>query len=351
MYIPSYLVAILATAIPQVVSQNQQPILSPQETISQPLLGFGTWNLKISPENTTAVVSLAIETGYRQIDGAAIYGNEVAVGKGIKQGLEKVGLKRGDIWVTSKLWNNHHGDYETVEAGLNQTLKDLGLDYVDLYLMHWPVGSSSGSNKLDYVKTWKSMIDLPKSKVLNIGISNFSPSQLEDLISKTGIKPAAHQMEMHPYLQQTAWLATHQALGISVTAYSPLANSNPTYDPSATHYCSSSLSSFFSSLFTGGQKRASPTPLLKNPVLEEIAERRNCTTAQVALAFGMGRGTSVIPKSSHAERIVEDYEAINCELGITDEVQLKALGVETVHRFNNPSKSWGFKLFDGLDDA
>lgn len=263
--------AVLATAISPIFSQIQQPIFSSKETISQPLIGFGTWNLKVSPENTTAVVSLAIETGYRQIDCAAIYGNQIAVGKGIKEGLEKVGLKREDIWVTSKLWNDHHGDYETAEAGLNQTLKDLGLDYLDLYLMHWPVGTSTKKPKLDYVDTWKSMIDLPKSKVLNIGVSNFSPKQLKDLISETGVKPAVHQMEMHPYLQQTSWLATHQALGISVTAYSPLANSNPIYDPSVSHHCFS-VSSFFSSLFASNEKKTTPTPLLKNPVLLEIAE-------------------------------------------------------------------------------
>lgn len=106
MYIPSQFIVVLATVIPQVLSQSQQPIFRPQRTISQPLIGFGTWNLKISPENTTAVVSLAIETGYRQIDCAAIYGNQVAVGKGIKEGLQKVGLRREDIWVTSKLWND-----------------------------------------------------------------------------------------------------------------------------------------------------------------------------------------------------------------------------------------------------
>lgn len=220
--------------------------------------------------------------------------------------------------------------------------------------MHWPVGTSTKQPKLDYVDTWESMIDLPKNKVLNIGISNFSPSQLKDLISETGVKPAVHQMEMHPYLQQTSWLATHQALGISVTAYSPLANSNPIYDPSASHHCSSSssfVSSMFSSLLSSDKKKTTPTPLLKNPILKEIAERRNCSTAQVALAWGMGRGTSVIPKSSHEQWIKEDYEAVDCELGIADEVQLKALGVETVKRFSNPSKNWGVKLFDGLDDA
>ncbi len=219
--------------------------------------------------------------------------------------------------------------------------------------MHWPVGTSTKKPKLDYVDTWKSMIDLSKNRVLNIGVSNFSPGQLNDLISETGVKPAVHQMEMHPYLQQTSWLATHRALGISVTAYSPLANSNPTYDPAATNHCSSS-SSFIASIFSSllsRNKKITPTPLLKNTIVKEIAERRNCSTAQVALAWGMGRGTSVIPKSSHEQWIKEDYEAVDCKLSIADEIQLKALGVETVKRFNNPSKSWGVKLFNGLDDA
>ncbi|KUJ10149.1 Aldo/keto reductase [Mollisia scopiformis] len=347
MYFSTILLAVTAAVSPT-LAQTQQPIIVPQETISQPLLGFGTWNLKVSPENTSAVVSLAIQTGYRQIDCAAIYGNEKAVGKGIADGLEKAKLNRNEIWVTSKLWNDHHGDYETVEEALNQTLKDLGLEYVDLYLMHWPVTTSSKEPKLDYVKTWKSMANLPKAKVLNVGVSNFSPEQLRHLVTETGIKPAVHQMEMHPYLQQTSWLATHQALGISVTAYSPLGNSNPTYDPSST--CSkTSLLSFLSSLFTGDKQ--TPPPLLKNPTIQAIADRRKCTTAQVALSWGMGRGTSVIPKSKHEKWIVENYESLKCELGVVDLVELKKVGVDWTTRYNNPSKGWGVKLFEGLEDA
>jgi alcohol dehydrogenase (NADP+) len=229
--------------------------------------------------------------------------------------------------------------------------------------MHWPVSSSSGKTELDYVKvspnnishlfdpltnfilqTWKSLIDLPKSKVLNIGISNFSPKQLRHLISETGVKPAAHQMELHPYLQQSSWIATHQTLGISVTAYSPLGNSNPTY-----HHSSSS-SSFPFSLFLSKDKK-SPPSLLQNKVLKKIAERRHCTAAQVALSWGIGRGTSVIPKSSHEKWIKENYESLKCELGVVDLVELKEIGVEYLTRFNNPSKGWRVRLFKGLDDA
>ena len=178
------------------------------------------------------------------------------------------------------------------------------------------------------------MIALPKSKVLNIGISNFSPSQLRELISKTGVKPFAHQMELHPYLQQSARLTAHEALGIAVTAYSPLANSNPTYDPKDD---------------PKDDKNSLPPPLLRNEVVRQIAEDRNCTTAQVALAWGIGRGTSVIPKSSHAQYIKEDFEALDCELEIADLAKLKLLGTEFLHRFSNPSKQWNVELFDGLE--
>jgi len=322
------LLAFLSCSIAPVWSlEAQQPVAAPQ-TISQPFIGFGTWNLRISPSNTTDAVSEAIQAGYRQIDCAAIYGNEKEVGKGIADGLKKANITRDQIWITSKLWNDHHEDPALVEAGLKQTLRDLGLDYLDLYLMHWPVGNEPGSKgvHLDYVQTWRAMIALPKSKALNIGISNFSPEQLKNIIKETGVRPFAHQMELHPYLQQSAWVAEHQALGISITAYSPLGNSNPTYKDSD-----------------------NPPPLLKNDIVTEIAENRGCTPAQVALAWGMGRRTSVIPKSSHPERIIENLGAMECKLQYQDLVKLRFMGRKFLTRFNNPSDGWGIPLFEGLD--
>jgi diketogulonate reductase-like aldo/keto reductase len=194
------------------------------------------------------------------------------------------------------------------------------------------------------------MIDLPKSKVLNIGVSNFSPKQLRRLISKTGVKPAVHQMELHPYLQQSVWVASHEALGISVTAYSPLGNSNPTYHQSSALSSCGSSSWFPWYLFSSKTKKW-PPPLLDNKTIKEIAERRNCTAAQVALSWGVGRGVSVIPKSKHEKWIKENYDSLNCELGVVDLVELKKVGAEYLTRFNNPSKGWGVKLFEGLDDA
>lgn len=151
-------------------------------------------------------------------------------------------------------------------------------------------------------------------------------------------------MELHPYLEQEAWIAANQALGISVTAYSPLGNSNPTY-----HSFFRSPVSFFSSLWKIKEK--TPPPLLENEVLKDIAERRNCTPAQVALKWGMGRGTSVIPKSSHAEWIRENFESERCLLRVEDLVRLRGVGRKWLTRFNNPSKNWGVELFEGLDGA
>jgi len=322
------LLTFLAWSIaPAWAQEVQQPIAVPQ-TISQPLIGFGTWNLRVSPSNTTDAVSEAIQAGYRQIDCATIYGNEKEVGKGIADGLKKANITRDQIWVTSKLWNDHHEDPALVEAGLKKTLEDLGLDYLDLYLMHWPVGNEASSKKvhLDYVQTWRAMIALPKSKALHIGVSNFSPKQLKDIIQETGVKPFAHQMELHPYLQQSAWVAEHQALGISITAYSPLGNMNPIY-----------------------KDDDNPPPLLTNDIVTEIAEKRSCTPAQVSLAWGMGRRTSVIPKSSHPEYIAENLGAMECKLSYEDLVKLRFMGRKYLTRFNNPSKSYGIQLFEGLD--
>ncbi|KAF1952656.1 Aldo/keto reductase [Byssothecium circinans] len=317
-------------------NKQQSLNLAPQG-IGQPLIGFGTWNLKESPENTTSAVAIAIEAGYRQIDCAAAYGNEKEVGKGIAKGLEKAGLKREEIWITSKLWNDHH-DPDRVEAGLNQTLSDLGLDYLDLYLMHWPVGKgpTDESYRFDYYTTWQAMIKLlDTGRVRHIGVCNFAPMELLDLIRNTAVKPAVHQMELHPYLPQTKWIRMHQEHGISITAYSPLGNMNPTYGDRSRRPLTT-------------QNKA--PLLLKNKVVVEIAEKRECTPAQVVLAWGISRGTSVIPKSKHEEYIKENLEAQKCMLEERDLDALGELGEEPV-RFNNPSKGWNVELFQGLQDS
>lgn len=168
--------------------------------------------------------------------------------------------------------------------------------------------------------------------VHHIGVSNFSPSQLQDLLSSPNIteSPEFHQMEMHPYLHQNEFLQWHKDHAINVTAYSPLANLNPTYD-------------------SPNDKDHGPPMLLENKVLLEMANRRGCTPAQVALAWGMQRGTSVIPKSAHVDRIQENYGSLECKLTFQDHDVIGELGHKALTRYNNPSKSWGVDLYDGLD--
>jgi alcohol dehydrogenase (NADP+) len=299
--------------------------LTPSSPSSIPLLGFGTWNLKISERNTTTAVSAAIQAGYKHIDCAAIYGNEKEVGEGIKRGLETTGQRREDIWVTSKLWNDHHVSDKVADA-LQKTLGDLGLDYLDLYLMHWPVASAGGKNTIDYLETWHAMSAIPSFKARYVGVSNFDPKQLKDLIAKSSVKPAIHQFELHPYLQQTEWVQWHKDNGINVTAYSPLANLNPIY---------------------GG--KATPPSLLENEDISKIAKSRGCTNAQVALAWGMGRKTSVIPKSSHVGRIKENLESTECNLEKEDYSTIKGIANKHTKRFNNPSDGWGVPLYEDLE--
>lgn len=290
-----------------------------------PLLGFGTWNLK--EKNTSEAVSWAIQVGYRHIDCAAIYGNEEEVGKGIADGLQKVGLKRENLWITSKLWNDHHAP-EAVKEALDVSLTKLGLDYLDLYHMHWPVSSGAGGkNQIYYLKTWEAMSEqLKAGKTRHIGVSNFSPAQLEDLLNNTSTPPQVHQFEVHPYLQQTEFLDWHSKRGIHVTAYSPLGGTNPTYKE--------------------GDK---PEPLLRSTTVNKIAAKRGCTPAQVALQFGISRGTSVIPKSVKKDHIESNFNATRCVLKKQDFKKLADLGAYH-HRYNNPAKSWDVPLYEGLED-
>ncbi len=167
-------------------------------------------------------------------------------------------------------------------------------------------------------------------KVRKIGVSNFSPKQLQDLIARSTIKPYAHQFELHPYLQQVDWVQWHKDHDIHVTAYSPLANLNPIYE-------------------APGKTKDTPPSLLENEDITKIAKERGCTNAQVALKWGMGRGTSVIPKSSHADRIQENFASLNCILGVEDYAVVEKLGHKYLKRYNNPSKGWDVPLYDGLE--
>jgi L-glyceraldehyde reductase len=272
-----------------------------------PEIGLGTWLSK--PKEVETAVEIAVKNGYRHLDLAMVYGNQDEVGAALKKVIPSV-VKREELFLTSKLWNSAHKP-EEVEKELDETLKQLGTDYLDLYLIHWAVAFAPGDglfpedpNKPGWVKldletslidTWKAMIALPKSKVRAIGVSNFTVEQLEAIIKATGVVPAMNQVEAHPLLQQDELVEYCKSKNIKITAYSPLGN-NQFGKPKITDH----------------------------PVVTAIAKKLNATPAQVLVAWGVYRGYAVVPKSVQEERIIsnfqqvkldkEDYEAIT-EIG------------------------------------
>ncbi|KAJ4342449.1 hypothetical protein N0V87_001068 [Didymella glomerata] len=294
-----------------------------------PAIGFGTWQDKDAQE---PAVTHALKAGYRHIDTARIYGTEAAVGNAIK----KSGIPRDQIFITTKLWNHmHHPD--DVEAALDASLKDLGTDYVDLYLMHWPSPFARGSESFpkdangktkpgstDYVATYKAMEALQKAgKARAIGVSNFSRAELSRLIDETSTVPAAHQIECHPYLQQREFTAWHRERGIHVTHYSPFGNQNDIYDSGK-----------------GIGK------LMDDAVLVEIGKKHGKSGAQVALAWGIAQGHSVIPKSKTESRIAHNLEG---DFALPAEDVERIAGIDKKLRFNDPSKNFGWEFYADLD--
>jgi len=294
-----------------------------------PAIGFGTWQDKDAQEGA---VLEALKAGYRHIDTARIYGTEPAVGKAIKES----GIPRSEIFITTKLWNHqHHPD--DVEPACDASLKDLGVDFLDLYLMHWPVAFARGDSMFpkdknqktingdtDFVETYKAMEKLVKSgKCKAIGISNFSKGEVERLLKETSIVPAAHQMELHPYLQQHAFDEFHKSKGIHVTQYSPFGNQNPIY--------------------SGGQEMGK---LIDDPTLAEIGKKYNKTGAQVALAWGIAHERTVIPKSKTPARIKDNLGG-DFKLDAADVKKIDSIDKKL--RFNDPSGNFGWNLYSDLD--
>ncbi|EKX50778.1 hypothetical protein GUITHDRAFT_157250 [Guillardia theta CCMP2712] len=239
-----------------------------------PSLGLGTWLSKRG--EVRDAVREAIKMGYRHLDAAWIYGNEDEVGKGIADCIKEGIVRREDLFVTSKLWNTFH-DPEDVPKALNDSLNKLGLEYLDLYLIHWPLAFKR-----------------------SIGVSNFGIGGLKSLLSRSTIKPAVNQVEGHPYLEQWPLLKFCKEQKIAVTAYSPLGS------PGRYSYtCNGSAVIDHSNR----DVKASGEPhLLSEPSVIRIAGSLNCTPAQVLLLWGWHRGTIVIPKSVTKRRLQENLE-------------------------------------------
>ncbi|KAH6652809.1 aldo/keto reductase [Truncatella angustata] len=287
-----------------------------------PQLGLGTW--LSNRDNVAHAVEYALNTGYNHIDAAWIYRNEDKTGRGIAAS----GISRKDIWVTSKLWNFHHRAAEAHTA-IATTIENLGVGYLDLYLIHWPVAFVPGEgNKLDkettLVDTWRVLEDLVRANLTRyIGVSNFAKKDVQAILDVCEICPYAHEFETHPYLQQQDFVDWHKEVGLKVIAYSPLANTNPIYHKDV-------------------------TPLLKNPFWVDLAAKKNATVAQTAIAWGFARGTIVIPKSEHEKYLDQNRESQ--EITFTKEELKEIAKHDKKIRLSNPGKNWGVPLFSDLDD-
>jgi diketogulonate reductase-like aldo/keto reductase len=245
------------------------PEIELRDGVQIPQLGFGVF--QIPPEETVEAVTHALQAGYRHIDTAAAYQNEGEVG----QAIRAAGIDRDDVFVTTKCFNDHHG-YEQARKAFQESFDRLELDYVDLYLIHWPVPSQD-----KYVETWKAFIELQEEgKVRSIGVSNFQPAHLRRVIDETGVTPSINQIELHPYFQQAGLRREHEDLGIATEAWSPLAQGE----------------------------------VLDDPAITEIAEAHDTTPGQVVIRWHIQLGNIVFPKSVTPERIEQNFDVFGFHL-------------------------------------
>ena len=251
--------------------------------VQMPWFGIGVFKVEEGPKLVNAVKT-AITHGYRSIDTAAIYGNEEGVGQGIREGIQQAGISREEVFVTSKVWNADLG-YESTIAAYETSLNKLGLEYLDLYLIHWPVEGK-------YKEAWRALETLYKEgRVKAIGVSNFQIHHLEDLMKDAEIKPMVNQVEYHPRLTQKELQAFCQEHDIQLEAWSPLMQ---------------------------GQ-------LLNHEVLQEIANNYNKSVAQVILRWDLQNGVITIPKSTKEHRIIENADVFDFELKEEDMKRIDAL--------------------------
>ncbi|XOV78524.1 MAG: aldo/keto reductase [Aestuariibacter sp.] len=297
-----------------------------------PKVGLGLW--KIAPEDCAQAVYEAIEVGYRHLDSACDYGNEKQVGEGIKRAIDDGLCTRDDLWITSKLWNTYHAK-EHVQLALEKSLDDLGLDYLDLYLIHFPIAQTfvpfeeryppewfvdpnAAEPKMAFAKvplyeTWQAMEACVTAGLsTHIGVCNYNSGLLQDLMNYAQIKPYTLQIESHPYLTQERLISLAQGYGLNVTAFSPLG----------------ALS--YLELDMAGQNES----VLEQVVVKQAAERLGKTPAQVVLRWNVQRGCSIIPKSSKLHRLKENLSIFDFALNEQEMQAISALNAN--RRFNDP---------------
>jgi 2,5-diketo-D-gluconate reductase A len=257
------------------------PSINLNDGNSIPQVGFGVF--QTPPDATEQAVATALDAGYRHIDTASIYGNERGVGLAVK----KSALRRDEVFITTKLWNADQG-YDSTLAAFDASLARLGVDRLDLYLIHWPMPA-----KNTFVDTFKAFAHLhDQGRVSSIGVSNFEPQHLRLLVDATGIVPAVNQVELNPRLPQTELREVHAAMGVATEAWAPLGQGT----------------------------------LLGNPTVTAIAEAHGKTPAQVLIRWHIQLGNIVIPKSVTPERIVSNYDVFDFELTEQDMASVSSLG-------------------------
>ncbi|HTQ06783.1 MAG TPA: aldo/keto reductase [Polyangiaceae bacterium] len=280
---------------------------------SMPLVGLGTW--KSAPGEVYAAVREAVRLGYRHIDCAALYANEAEIGEALRDAMREGDVAREELWITSKLWSNAHGR-DNVGPALEKSLTDLGLEYLDLYLIHWPIalqpsavlpGSAEDFRPLSEVplhETWAELeAAVNAGRVRHLGVSNFSAKKLRDLLPHCKLKPEVNQVERHPLLQQNELVAYCTSQGIHVTAYAPLGSGD--------------RPSFL--------KAPGAPVLLDHPVIRAIAAAHDRTAAQVLIAWHVQQGISAVPKSVTPARLKENLEAAEVKLTPSELERLAAL--------------------------
>ncbi|KAL0808316.1 hypothetical protein ABMA28_012806 [Loxostege sticticalis] len=288
------------------------PVVTLNSGYTCPMLGLGTWKSK--PGEVELAVKAAIDAGYRHIDCAYVYFNENEVGQAIREKIQQGVVRREDLFLTSKLWCTFH-DPALVEGAARKSMAELGVDYLDLYLIHFPQGYAPGddifaklpngrtnASVFDYVDTWLAMEALVrKGLVRSIGVSNFNKRQLDRVLGIATIKPAMQQIEVHPYLNNTKLIEYCRSLGIAVTAYSPLGSPDRPW-----------------------AKPGEPN-LMQDPRLRGIAEKHKKSVPQVLIRYALDRGLVVIPKSVTPERIVQNFNVLDFKLDPEDLEKIASL--------------------------